>query len=550
MLMKAGFKRALPFFEMIAPSPKFPKIIKVYKSINKVVKTTKLVYSIASSEKPAENVCKAISVAFVASWTKKILKAPFTNLCNEAIECDWDKTRKNGLGGRAWFKKTGRTVLPLTVVFHDADKAGKHVDIHIGRTSIVMRVSGKPVENKLEYHKSGELTQKAKDALMDYIKEEIKDKGKVVHNLDHTLRNAGSQWFKRVGWGGYGDGKTRQVIALDRADIYSVKPGVGGTVLLYSPIFRTDGLVYIHKLYEGDGKKAPILTMGAYKPVHPEFKDRLRLKNVHTMDKFMSLVDRNSITKKYDGASAYFLIGRDGMKLWSPRVSVRTGEQIEYSHKFPELADIDSHQKLSGMAEVLFRRKFDLFDPKSWTRKVLSHSEIGGVLNSNKVRTLSVVPEVRPYRVDSVNGVKCIDGLGFNETRRILGTISDGKFIKLPKIVKSGKIGNGWEGLVGYGLHVASDGYKYKPFGDTNDWTVIRNGLSVSDKGVPSGSLVFKSMDSGKEFHLGPGQIGNHATVLDLNKRGSEIVGMVAKVMSMVGHEGRASKFEGWHLDK
>jgi hypothetical protein len=72
----------------------------------------------------------------------------------------------------------------------------------------------------------------------------------------------------------------------------------------------------------------------------------------------------------------------------------------------------------------------------------------------------------------------------------------------------------------------------------------------MSEKGVPSGVLVFKSLDSGKEFKLGPSQLGNHEVVNELLAKGSELIGRVAKVKSRVGHEGRASVFKDWHLDK
>ena len=59
--------------------------------------------------------------------------------------------------------------------------------------------------------------------------------------------------------------------------------------------------------------------------------------------------------------------------------------------------------------------------------------------------------------------------------------------------------------------------------------------------------MRFKSLESGKEFKLGPGQIGSADKCMELLEAGNHIVGRVAKVHGRDGHEGRASKFLEWH---
>jgi hypothetical protein len=108
-----------------------------------------------------------------------------------------------------------------------------------------------------------------------------------------------------------------------------------------------------------------------------------------------------------------------------------------------------------------------------------------------------------------------------------------------------------WEGFVGvpYNSSIIS-GLKIKWWGDTNDWRVIANELSLSPKGNIQGTLRFRSLESGREFKLGPGSIGSfdeNMRLLDMSQTAQDLV---AKVQSRNGHEGRAAKLVEWHLCK
>ena len=448
---------------------------------------------------------------------------------------------------RSWFNKKER--LKITIVFHHANKAGKHLDIHFSNgVSFIMRVDGKPVNSQLKYVK-GKLTQSSKNSLIKHIRQEILNNSRVPQNLDHNPFEAQMTWTINSGPNGYGSGPIREVIGTMDADVYKLGDETGKTAEIYCPQLYKHGGMYIHKLYPGDDKKTPIAIWGTLKPEVPNFKDRLNLTMIaaEDLDKFKNKTDISTTTRKYDGASAYINVTKKGTTLWSPRISKETGRRIEYTQKFTKLASITSNDTIKGMGEALFKRKYLKIIPGPY----LSSTEIGGILNSNKLVPSNVIPEFRIYRIDKFGNLDTYD-LPFFDNRVYQTILSD----KMPSVIKVVQLckpvfHSNWEGLVAVPKgESVNNGYKIKQWGDSFDWIVTRNELNLSDKGNIAGTISFKSLESGKNFQLGPGQLGSNNECLLLLQNGDDIVGRVAKVHGRIGHEGRAAKFIEWHQDK
>lgn len=470
---------------------------------------------------------------------------------------------------RTWYSESDRSVLDdrivrkLTIMYHDANKAGKHLDVHLGHLSLVYRVSGKPVESKIKFNHKGELTQGAKDELVQHIRSELSNNSRVPWNHDHTVSNAGAKWLPGTPTRGYGSGLTRQCVLRDKVEFFH--PRVGTSLHFYAPKLNPHQGLYIHELYPGDSKKAPILVCGNLIPRDGKFEDRLHLKMIQDEEfksKFLPKVDPTSITRKYDGASTYFSSNGQGFKFFSPRYSKTTGHRLEYTYKLPEMADKGSTHNPTGMGELLFWKRTPLGwafwnltsmrGPEYLMWNYLSAAEIGGILNSDKVRSRWVLPEVRVYRMDRWNGSQ-IHPLSFHLNRSV--QLKMVRELDLPfwKVVSKALPlrRKDWEGLVAVpkGLSI-NDGYKIKWWQDANDWEVTDVKFGISPKGAINGVVCFRSTTSGRDFNLGPGQMGDAEQCLAILQAPSDYVGQVAKVVSRNGHEGRAAKFAAWHTDK
>ncbi len=466
--------------------------------------------------------------------------------------------------------RDGRIIRKMRIMYHDANKAKKHLDVHIGRTSLIYRITGKPVENKIRFNSKGELTQESKDALIAHLKTEIGNNSRVAQNLDHTIANAKCSWLVGeygLGETRYGSGLTRQLVAESDVEFYHHQ--VRTSEHLYAPLISGAQATYLYQIYpSNDVRDTPILIWGKLNPITLKFKDRLHLKLIQPeeLEKFQGRIDVRTNTRKYDGASCHFHSNTgQGFKFFSPRLSKETGTNVEYTFKVPELAEQGHPSKPVGMGEMLFWRRTpaglflkeftDWRGPEWLTWRYLPASEIGGILNSHAVRPRDIRPELRVYRIDRWNGVD-VYNMPFWENRilQIFMTShlnSDSwKVVSLARPIRNSRTER-WEGFVGVpdGMSV-NDGLKLKWWGDTNDWEVIRNELSISDKGNIQGVMWFKSLESGREFKLGPGQIGSFDQCMSLVESSNKCIGMVAKVHGRQGHEGRAAKIVDWHTDK
>jgi len=481
----------------------------------------------------------------------------------------------NGLGGRSEMvmrpevdaDDNGRIIKRMIIVYHHANKAGKHIDVHIGRRSVIYRVTGKPVEKLIKFNNQGMLTEVSKEALLKHVRAEITNNSRTPQNLDHSLANARCSWAydpELANVEGYGSGPTRQVIIEQDVEFYH--PSVHSSLHLYAPCLNPDQGLYMYQLYPGTEKTAPIMILGTLIPQPVPFKDRLHLKLIQPEDfeaKFKGKIDVNTATRKYDGASAYFTSNGQGFKFFSPRQSVVTGKNIEYTYKLPELADKGSEHKPVGMGEVMFWQRtpiglltnqFGIKGPEKVCWNYIDAASIGGILNSNSIRPRNIHPDFRVYRMDKWDG-KDVHNASFATNRLYQEALRDevgGHFnvVTLARCQRT-RTSESWEGFVGTAEGASiNKGLKVKWWGDDADWRVTANELSLSEKGNIQGVLEFTSLESGKAFNLGPGQIGSFDDCMALLQAKDSVVGMVAKVHGRQGHEGRACKLVMWHMDK
>lgn len=548
-LLAKGLVRGKNLYQEVSPAwPKAFKMCKV-KWILRVVKTI----SFVKKYHKAESIDDVVGI-----FSKDLIKDVAFGSVGKGFERIYKRSGAarrpifniNGRGGKTWIGEdvdNKRVVKQMRVVFHKA--TNPHLDIHIGHLSLVINIGRKPIMNDIKFNKNGEITEKSKFAILNFLREEVVNNSRMAQNNDHSINNAGISWnVGESGIEGYGSGLTRQTVVNEPVEIMSVDSGTGKTIKMYCPIINKHKLLYLHRLYPGDSKKAPIVTWGVIKKMSPSFEDRLHLKSDKDMKIFKKKVDQGTVTKKYDGASAYFDTGEKETTWWSPRISSETGDRIQYSGKVPELFRIHGKEHPRGVGELLFRRRFNPLNP--FRRKFLTAAETGGVLNSDKIRPINIIPVFIVYRMDRWGGEK-ISHIPFHDNRKFQQIFTDmNNLIELPEFVKIA-IHKGIEGIVGApeGKSI-NEGRKIRFWGNPHDWQVVYVALGWGPKGKPAGAIWFKSLDSGKTFKLGPGQLGKENEFIDLLNTGGSLIGKVAKVNSRHGHEGRAAKLAEWHLDK
>lgn len=557
---------AKPVYEMLSPGP--AGLLRGRHVA--LARTAKFVWRTYKGFKSGAPIPEAMGEAAAGLAMKQLLKHPRSvitrghHVIQEAPRKDL--FRKNGLGGRSWIMRPG--TYPMTIVFHDANRVGPHVDVHIGRFSMVYSLRNKPeLMAELRYNSDGQLTQASRDAIIAHIRQEVASGARVPQNLDHSLRNGAASWT-----GGdptashYGAGRTRQVIATGNAYVYKAHVVHGQDVApveMYAPLINPNRPLYLYRLYHGGDKRAPILIWGAKSHNPPRFEDRLHLKLVHPEDlddhRKVRLIDDRATTAKYDGSSAYIVIGPKGTTVWSPRTSVRTGQQIEYTHKLGGLAHVTSDETIVAMGEVVFKQKAGPFDvllgllpgrSRQSTSTYLPQSVGSGYLNSNSKIPDDVEYEIRLYRVDRVGRTKAIDK-DFWENREIQESVAglhpNLKVVETMSATEAAQ--RGFEGVVTIPYEGSvNEGYKSKFWGDEQDWTIT----SVEFHPGPSGKVagVVRAEFEGKEYKLGPGQVGNEALTREMMDDPEGWEGTVLKVHGRQGHHGRAAKVIAVHDDK
>jgi hypothetical protein len=456
---------------------------------------------------------------------------------------------------RSWFKGPER--LNLVVVYHDASRAGKHLDIHFSNgTSLIMRVSGKPVESEIKYHK-GKLTQNSIKALMKHLKDEINNNSRVPQNWDHNPEEAQMTWLKGQGpTEGYGSGETRQIIHESEVQVLKVGTNEGQVSEMYAPGISPKRRVYTHKLYHGTEKKAPILIFGTMTKKAPKFMEKPDLKYIQgeDVDKFLAKTDRSCDTIKEDGAACHVYIDEHGTKVFSPRESVETKDKIEYTGKIPNVANVKCSDYVDDTFKIKAMGEFIAYHPDGTKFTV---NEVAGLLNSDALVPEGVKTQILLYRMDEWKKTNGQD-LDFWESRSILEQIASAyddsvEVVALKPWSKSQTDGD--EGTVGipHGGNLWN-AYKLKWRDEPLDLEVIEVGFKPGPSSTPdaikiAGELLCKDKD-GDTFKIGPGQFGNREECLEVMNNPKAFIGRVMCTEGLRGHKGRSLKFRHWHQDK
>jgi hypothetical protein len=537
------------YFSAISPNMPYA-VTTPYRRVAKTLLFSRRMYQYAKSLKggvPLATLTGDYVGGRVIKRTMRPVKDRVGKVHVKMTRTDHDWKRKNGIGGRTWITEPGQ--YKMVIVFHDANRAGPHIDVHIDRLSMVYRV--KPdLYAKLKYNKDGMLTENSRQAILEHLRKEINNGSRVAQNIDHTKTNARYSWV-----GGdraakhYGAAVTRQVVLETDVEIY--KAYQDGPIEFYAPAINPHRSMYLYRLYRGTSKRAPILIWGNRSHQPPKLEDRLHLKMIHpeSIDDLKAKADFNTSTAKYDGSSCYFVITKDGTTVWSPRQSVVTGEQIEYTFKIDGIAGVTSDETIVGMGELLFKEK-----SRNPFRKhnYLPSATGSGILNSNAVVPKNIQPEIRIYRIDRV-GKEYVGNKSFWENRKIqqqVSTLHDN--LKVVELMDPDTASEkGYEGVVVVPDNASvNDGFKLKWWADPSDWRIDKVEFRAGDKGGVAGVAWMTSLESGKKFKLGPSQMGDQTLTRHMMDNPHLYEGSVVKVNSKRGHEGRASKVISFHDDK
>lgn len=445
----------------------------------------------------------------------------------------------------------GNKTVNRTIVYHEADKAGPHVEsyIEIDGTAYnigVKRLTPEMCKN-ISKNYNNELTLKSKEYILNLIRKEYENGAWLAQTTDHTPDESKYTWLTRKDSViGYGAGATRQIVSECKISIFKT----GNTIEFFDWDLSNNKSCYIFGLMQpNDRRNSRILKLGLKKITHKQFKERLHLKphiGKESFNKFKEKVGIDGIiTLKEDGASCYFETTKNGTNVFSPRISKVTGERIIYNNKINDIIHVKYDQNISGMGELTFVKG----------NRILNANETAGILNSNSPIPDKVTPRIVIYRIDKIGHVDVHD-LSYNENlaliTRFVNSCNNNK-IQAPKIVswnKALEVATKHEGLVGIPQgHSILDGYKFKPRHDEFDWTVTGIDLKPGDKGGIAGVVWFKS-ESGKQFKIGASSMGNREVATDIMNNPDKYIGRVAKISSYKGHEGRAPRFVIWHEAK
>lgn len=439
------------------------------------------------------------------------------------------------------------------VVFHDADKAGPHIETYIewkgqAYNTGVKRLNAERASH-IKYNNKGELTNDTKVYLLGLLREEYEGEGRgsfLGQSTDHKPSEARESWTNRnpLYQGGYGSGKSRTVLADDTIQIWKL----GNTIEGYDPLLSKHKDFYVHKIF--DKGRTPVLKVGLKERGDIQVEDRLHLKShvgKENYDRFKKQVGDGIITLKEDGASFHFRVDRHGFRAYSPRISKETGQRISYTHKLGDIRHVKHDHPIQGMGELLF------IDTR--TNRELKAHEVGGLLNQDNPIPQYYKPRLILYRIDRVDRKGVIHESYIDNLRRIktLTSMLDDDRIEGPSVLDwetALKDSKHHEGLVGVPADSPiSDGHKFKPRSDSYDWEVTKVELEPGNKGGIAGVVWFKN-SGGKEYKIGASSMGNKTDALDIMNNPKKYVGRVAKIECFQGHEGRAAKFIEWHMDK
>jgi len=173
MKLKNKFRGALPIFVSVVPLPLpdclFVRIIQNLRTCWTLFKMKNL---------SAEQFGFAIGHSIATTLFSSAVCPTVERISAFAYYRRPDFFGKNGIGGRGWFHEDvdmydGRMIKKAVIVYHDANKAGRHLDIHLGSISFVARITGKPIEKQLKFNHNGVLTESSKEKLMNFLRDEL-----------------------------------------------------------------------------------------------------------------------------------------------------------------------------------------------------------------------------------------------------------------------------------------------------------------------------------------------------------------------------------------
>jgi hypothetical protein len=334
-----------------------------------------------------------------------------------------------------------------------------------------------------------------------------------------------------------------------------------------NPDLNPHKAVYTYKLMSrGPLRSKNILSVGFKKPEAPVFADRLHLKYVPDRQKFVERVAGGQLTQKVDGSSVHFRIDSHGLRGWSPRIGVETGERIAYTPALGALAAIQTPEPTQGMAELVFVRPGASRRP--WYRALgcleladrlgigveTTFSETSGILNSHALPPPGLTPRLYVYRVDSQGRTDFMAEPAEANRLRCLDIARLSPDIMVPRALKPSDLQDlHGEGAVGVppGGNLSDSGLKWKIHGDEMDWLCTDIEFARGPNSGISGIARYTSLESGRRFKLGASAIGTREIAEDRMARPRAYIGRVVKTQSLAGHEGRASKvLPGLHTDK
>lgn len=451
----------------------------------------------------------------------------------------------------------GHKQVDRILVYHDAYNAGPHLESYIVIDGQAYNIGVKRLRPEMivpiKLNSDGRPTLKTQKYLIDLWRTEVESGGFLAQSTDHLPGEAREQWYNGAHSIGYGAGELRHVLLDSKVDLFKTGTPGSYSLELRDWDLHPDRDMYVFKFRDngsGSNRERNILSLGLKRARPPALKERLHLTpdiGEESYDKFKRMVGEDgTITIKEDGASFYFDINKKGANFWSPRISKKTGQRINYTGKLRDLRHIKSKIPIRGMGELLF------VDDR--TGKVLPAHSIGGVLNANSPVPEHLSPKLVLYRLDKV-GRKSVVDLPYTENLDLLKSfIKDvnNKHVEPPTSVawqSALSEALAGEGLVGIpkGAPI-SQGRKFKPRGETQDGIITSIQFHHGDKGGIAGVVHYIDEHTGRAYKTSSGFTAEQK--LEMMKHPAKYVGKCMVLSHYQGHHGRAAKFEHWHSDK
>lgn len=451
---------------------------------------------------------------------------------------------------------TGHKVCERIVVYHEAYKAGPHIEQYLVINGKAYNIGVKRLQSHhidtVHKNRYGKLTQHSREYLVNILRNEYKNGAWLAQTTDHTPEEARTSWSDHEYSDGYGAGEMREVLLDSDVDVYKT----GNTIEYRDWDLNPHKNAYVFGLMEPKPgvRNARILKLGFKEHNDPKFFDRLHLKphiGTKEFSRFKKLVGEEGIvTLKEDGASLYFETTPKGTKYYSPRISKQTGHRLNYDAKVRDLitvSSVESRCNVTGMGELNY------IDTR--TGRTLTAHETGGILNTDAPLPHHIKPVITIYRIDRI-GRKDVHSepydTNLDRIRNFVSAVPHSG-IRAPRTLdweEAQEVAKHHEGLVGVPKNASIlDGRKYKPRHDLYDWTVEAIELKPGQKGGLAGVVWFYGQN-GQRYKIGASSLGSREEAEAIMRDPDKYIGRVAKVSCYKGHEGRAPKLEQWHLDK